>query len=494
VPSLADEAVERMLIQHILTERIFSKLFDNDEFRSRNVVAAEIEKVVAALIKGSFNRTAFLSSLEPFYKAIELSATTTSSYEEKQGFLNNVYERFFQSFSPKEADTHGIVYTPQPIVDFMVRSVEDILKKEFGKSLADRGVHILDPFVGTGNFITRVIREIAAKRKSALAYKYQHELHCNEVMLLPYYIASMNIEHEYLAQIGQYEPFQGICLVDTFELAEPEQQGFSFMTAENTARVKRQKEAPIFVIVGNPPYNMQQVSENDENRNRTYKHMDQRIQQTYARASNAALRNKLSDPYVKAFRFATDRIRDGGLVCFVSNNGFIDQVAFDGMRRYLAEEYSSIYILDLGGNVRTDPKLSGTTHNVFGIQVGVAITLLVKNPGAAKCQIYYCRMHPKWTRQEKYEELDRLSQVAGVEWETIYPDAKHNWLTEREQSDFPGFMPIGDKNAKGLRDVHAAAATTRSPSSTSTMVELQNNSSGEEQRIVPLPFSNQGSV
>ena len=267
-PNLSVEAVETMLIQHLMTERIFRRIFDNPDFTRRNVIAVEIEKVIDSMTAKQFSRNEFLKDLDHFYRAIELAAESTQDYSEKQQFMNSVYERFFQGFSPKEADTHGIVYTPQPIVDFMVRSVEDILKKEFGRSLSDKGVHILDPFVGTGNFITRVMKEI---KTTALPYKYENELHCNEVMLLPYYVASMNIEHEYLERTGEYQPFPGICLVDTFELAEPEQSRLSFMSEENTARVKRQKDAPIFVIIGNPPYNAGQINENDNNKNRTYK-------------------------------------------------------------------------------------------------------------------------------------------------------------------------------------------------------------------------------
>lgn len=453
-PNLSADAVEKMLIQHLLTERIFRKVFQNEEFRTQNVIAAEIEKVISALVMPHGSRDRFLADLNRFYKAVERSAEDKTEYSEKQDFLNTVYERFFQGYSPKEADTHGIVYTPQPIVDFMVRSVEDILKKEFGKSLSDKGVHILDPFVGTGNFITRVMKEI---KKTALPYKYENELHCNEVILLPYYIASMNISHEYFERTGEYKEFPGICLVDTFELAEPEQGGFEFMTEENTLRVKRQKAAPIFVVIGNPPYNTQQVNENDQNKNRKYEHMDQRVQQTYARASRASLRNKLSDPYVKAFRFATDRIHDGGVVCFVSNNGFVDQVAFDGMRKFLADEYNHIYVLDLGGNVRKNPKLSGTTHNVFGIQVGVCITLLVKSTNCKdkNCRIFYRSTEEGWTRQQKYAELDRAGSISGLSWQEIHPDERYNWLTQLERADFQQFIPIGDKETKGFDNTHA---------------------------------------
>jgi predicted helicase len=328
-PNLSVDAVETMLIQHLLTERIFRKIFDNPDFTRRNVIAVEIEKVIDSMTRKEFSRDAFLKELDRFYRAIEKAAESTSDYSEKQHFLNSVYERFFQGYSPKEADTHGIVYTPQPIVDFMVRSVEDILKKEFGRSLSDKGVHILDPFVGTGNFITRVMKEI---KTSALPYKFENELHCNEVMLLPYYVASMNIEHEYMERTGEYKPFPGICLVDTFELAEPEQAGLSFMTEENTERVRRQKEAPIFVIIGNPPYNAGQANENDNNKNRKYPELDRRVNSSYAKRSLARNMVSLSDPYVKAIKWATDRIGQEGLIAYVSNYSYVHELSMDGVR------------------------------------------------------------------------------------------------------------------------------------------------------------------
>ena len=352
-PNLSKEAVEEMIIQHLLTERIFRTVFNNPDFTRRNVIAAEIEKVIDVLTSQSLSRDDFLKSLDQFYKAIESTAKTIEDFTQKQQFLNAVYEKFFQGFSVKVADTHGIVYTPTSIVNFIVRSVDEILKKEFGRLLGSRDVHILDPFVGTGNFIVHVMQEI---KKSQLQQKYNEELHCNEVMLLPYYVASMNIEHQFYESTGSYEAFSGICLVDTFELAEDKQ--ISFFTTENTARVERQKRAPIRVIVGNPPYNAWQLNENDNNKNRKYKVMDRRVAGTYAKDSKATNKNALSDPYVKAIRWASDRIGDEGIVAFVSNNSFVDNLAFDGMRKHLAQNFDDIYILDLGGNVRKNPKLS----------------------------------------------------------------------------------------------------------------------------------------
>ena len=447
-PDLSEAAVEEMLIQHLLTERIFRTVFDNPDFTRRNVIANEIEKVIDALTSHSFSRDGFLRSLDRFYIAIEDTARTISDFSQKQGFLNTVYEQFFQGFSVKVADTHGVVYTPQPIVDFMVRSVEEILQTEFNRSLSDSGVHIIDPFVGTGNFIVRIMREI---HKTALADKYQSELHCNEVMLLPYYIASMNIEHEFFEATGEYHPFEGVCLVDTFELAEDRQ--LPLFALENTRRVEDQKKAPMFVVIGNPPYNMGQVNENDNNKNRKYPTMDARGKDTYSQDSKATTKNKLSDPYVKAIRWASDRIGDEGIVAFVTNNSFLDGVAFDGMRKHLADDFNAIYILDLGGNVRKNPKLSGATHNVFGIQVGVSINLFVKRRNNTNVQTknFYARVDEFWRKEDKYRYLDSKEYYRNIEWKLITPDHRYTWLTEGLHAEFETFIPMGSKTTKAAK-------------------------------------------
>ena len=444
-PNLSEEAVEEMLIQHLLTERLFRTVFNNPDFTHRNVIASEIESVIHALTSQSFSRADFLGSLDRFYIAIERTAATIHDFSQKQHFLNTVYEQFFQGFSVKVADTHGIVYTPQPVVDFMVKSVAAILEREFGRSLADEGVHIIDPFVGTGNFIVRMMREIP---RTALERKYKEELHCNEVMLLPYYIASMNIEHEHFDATGVYEPFEGICLVDTFDLAEDRQ--LPLFAPENTQRAENQKRTPMFIVIGNPPYNMGQVNENDNNQNRKYLTMDKRVQDTYVKDSKATLRNKLSDPYVKAIRWAADRIDQEGVVAFITNNSFLDAIAFDGMRKHLAGDFDSIYILDLGGNVRKNPKLSGTTHNVFGIQVGVSINFLVKKNGTVDSHpgIYYARVDEFWRKEEKYRYLDAKDQYGNIEWKTIRPDKRNSWLTEGHHVEYETYPPMGSKEAK----------------------------------------------
>ena len=458
-PNLSDKAVEEMLIQHVLTERIFRKVFDNPYFLDHNLIARDIKQVILALTSRHFSPQDFLKQLNRFYVSIESTAGMIDGFAQKQAFLNTVYEKFFQGYAVKVADTHGIVYTPQPIVRFMVNSVEEILKTEFGRSLSDKDVHILDPFVGTGNFLIHVMRSI---KKTALRHKYEHELHCNEVMLMPYYVASMNLEHEYYELTGEYRPFEGMCFVDTFELAEERQ--LPLFIPENSARVERQKKARIFVIIGNPPYNVGQVNENDNNKNRKYTTMDKCVVETYAKASAATNKNALSDVYVKAFKWASERIQKTGegIVAFVTNNSFLDGYAFDGMRKHLAQDFDAVYVLDLGGNVRQNPKLSGTTHNVFGIQVGVSIALLVKKQVtqtgmSVSPRIFYARLDEFWRKEQKYNWLDEKAQYAHIEWREITPDKNHLWLTEGMSADFETFMPMGTKKAKASNAVDVEA-------------------------------------
>jgi predicted helicase len=448
-PNLSESAVEEMVVQHLLTERIFRKVFDIGDFMQRNVIAQQIEKVIEALTSHAFSRDAFVKSLEHFYIAIERAAETISDFSEKQRFLNTVYERFFQGFCVKVADTHGIVYTPQPLAGFMVASVEYVLQTMFKTSLAGKNVHILDPFVGTGNFVVNLMRLIP---KRALPYKYRKELHCNELMLLPYYVASMNIEHAFCDATGSYEVFEGICLVDTFETAEKEQRVFDIFNEANTERVERQRKAPIKVIIANPPYNAGQVNENDNNKNRRYEEIDRRVHVTYAADSQATLVRKLSDPYVKAIRFAADRIGDAGVVCYVNNDSFVAEKSFDGMRKHLAQDFDVIYVLELGGNVRKNPTLSGTTHNVFGIQVGVSINLFIRLPNKdgrkRRAKIHYHAVPVDWRREQKYDFLNQSGSIAGVKWQTLHPDEKNTWLTNKNDGEFAEFIPLGSKKYK----------------------------------------------
>ncbi len=450
-PNLSEEAVEEMLIQHLLTERLFRTVFNNPDFTHRNVIASEIEGVIHALTSQSFSRADFLGSLDRFYIAIERTAATIRDFSQKQHFLNTVYEQFFQGFSVKVADTHGIVYTPQPIVDFMVRSVAAILQREFGRSLADEGVHIIDPFVGTGNFIVRMMRAIP---RTALERKYASELHCNEVMLLPYYIASMNIEHEYFDATGRYEPFEGVCLVDTFDLAEDRQ--LPLFAPENTQRVESQKSTPMFVVIGNPPYNVGQVNENDNNKNRKYPTMDKRVRDTYVKDSKATNKNKLSDPYVKAFRWASDRIGEEGVVALVTSNSFLNGLAFDGMRLHLEQDFSKIYHIDLKGNARTaGERRRKEGGNIFDdqIRVGVGISFFIRkasgNSEEAEVLIYSIDDYLK--ARGKQELLNKFGDYTDVPVKQAAIDAKHTWLTEKHHAEFDTYVALGTKEAKAAR-------------------------------------------
>ncbi len=269
-------------------------------------------------------------------------------------------------------------------------------------------------------------------------------------MLLLYYIAALNIEHAYYARTGTYERFDGLCFVDTLELAEDSERQFTFMTEENTARVERQKTAPITVIIGNPPYNVGQINENDNNKNRKYKVIEKQIRDTYARDSKASNVNALHDAYVKFFRWAVDRLegRDG-IVCLVTNNSFTDQTAFDGMRKNLLQDFTKIYHIDLHGNVRKNPKLSGTTHNVFGIQVGVGITVAIRNSAYTNNQLLYHRVPEDWRKEEKLSWLAKKQDIEEVEWQTLQPDGNHTWLVPAHAEAFGAFLPIGSRETKG---------------------------------------------
>ncbi len=423
-PNLSEAAVDEMLVQHLLTERLIRRIFDNSEFTKRNVIAAEVEKVIAALVSKSFNRDEFLKSLDRFYRAIEQAAQRLEDFTEKQHFLNTVYERFFQGYSVKVADTHGIVYTPQAIVDFMCASVVEVLQTEFGKSLGDREVQILDPCTGTGNFIVNLLRRI---QKKDLPRMYREQLFANEVMLLPYYIAALNIEHAYYELTGEYEPFEGLCFVDTLDMAEGAQAHLSFMTEENTARVERQKKAvPITVIIGNPSRTMSGRSMrtittktgSTPSLTGVIKDIDVR-ERLDCHAESPALRS-VCQVFPLGCR-PTGQGRDG-VVCFVSNNSFVDRRR---IRRNAKTPFLRLHhectTSTLQGNVRHNPKLAGTTYNVFGIQVGVGITVGVRLQG---------QLHPRklsitpastntCAKEENWRSLQTVGSVGSVAVATI---------------------------------------------------------------------------
>jgi predicted helicase len=447
-PNIRVEAVDEMLVQHLLTERLFRTVFNNPEFVKRNAIAAEVERVIDALVSHSFDRTEYLKSLDRFYRAIEGAARLLPDFSEKQHFLNCVYERFFQGYSVKLADTMGIVYTPQEIVNFMCASVAEALEKEFGKSLSSPDVFIIDPCTGTGNFIVNLLRRMSGRD---LPRVYREQLFANEVMLLPYYIAALNIEHAYYELTGTYEPFDGLCFVDTLDLAE-RQQLHMYMTEKNAERVERQRKAPITVVIGNPPYNVGQINENDNNKNRKYDVIDQRVSETYAKSSKASNRKALSDAYVKFYRWATDRLQGrDGIVTFVSNNGFLEGIAFDGFRRQVLADFSSIYHFDFKGNARTRAERRRQEGgNIFHDQIrcGVGITILVRNQTAATHRIYYHAVRSYWKAEQKAQHLRSFENLYTVPWTRLVPDSVGAWLVPEHAKEFEVFLPLGSKAAK----------------------------------------------
>ena len=468
-PNISRAAIDEMLIQHLLTERIIRKVFDHEDFTRRNAIAMEVEKVIDSLTSEYFDKGKFFGALDQFYIAIERTADRLANFQEKQHFINTVYERFFQGYSVRVADTHGIVYTPQEIVDFMCAAVEQVLRDEFGQQLGDEGVVVIDPCTGTGNFVTHLLRRAHAANPRAFERFYEEQLFANEVMLMPYYIASLNIEHEYRDLTGRYKPFDGLCFVDTLDLAkqivdtaEGKMETLTLrgeFSQKNAERVERQQQAKITVILGNPPYNAGQQNENDNNKNRKYKQIDRRVKDTYKKDSKAQLQRKLNDPYVSFFRWATDRLeRRDGIVCFVSNNSFVDGISFDGMRQHLLQDFTRIYHLDLHGNVRQNPSLSGTSHNVFGIQVGVGITIAVNSSAHQNNKLQFYRAPELWRKEEKLRWLvDRVAlggtenTLSKVEWRRLEPDARHSWLLSEHSAEFASFLPIGTSKRAASR-------------------------------------------
>jgi predicted helicase len=459
-PNLSPSAVDEMLIQHLLTERLMRTVFNRADFTRRNVIAAEVEKVIDALTSQSFSRDQFLGQLDYFYEAIEQTASTMRDFIAKQQFINTVYERFFQGYAVKVADTHGIIYTPQEIVDFMCAAVEEILENEFQKSLWHEDVCIIDPATGTGNFIVNLLRRIKARRPDKLEDVYQNRLFANEVMLMPYYIASLNIEHEFMDLSGHYAPFEGLCFVDTLDLAEGEQMKFDFMTEKNTQRVERQKGAPITVIIGNPPYNVGQINENDNNKNRAYAVIDGRIRDTYVKDSHATNKNAVYDAYVRFFRWASDRLQGrDGIVCYVTNNGFVDSVAFDGFRKHLLQDFTQVYQLDLTGNARTSgERRRKEGGNVFKdrVRVGVGITLAIRSSAHDQRRCFYNRVPDYWKAEQKLEYLkapaDADGRLNALQWSMITPNPKHTWLIGQSLNEFENLIALGTKETKKSKE------------------------------------------
>ncbi|PKL86370.1 MAG: hypothetical protein CVV22_02570 [Ignavibacteriae bacterium HGW-Ignavibacteriae-1] len=382
-PEITLDDINEMMIQHILTADIFNTIFDEPYFHRENNIAKQLETVINTFFTRQI-RENLLSKINIYYQAINVAAAGIADHHEKQKFLKIVYENFYKSYNPKAADRLGVVYTPNEIVRFMIESTDYLLHKHFGRFLSDKNVEILDPATGTGTFICDLIDYLP---KDKLEYKYKNEIHANEVAILPYYIANLNIEFTYKQRMEEYAEFKNLCFVDTldnmgFDYKNKVDELFS-VSAENTERIKKQNERKISVIIGNPPYNANQMNENDNNKNREYPIIDKRIKDTYIKHSTAQ-KTKVYDMYSRFYRWAMDRIGDEGVIAFITNNSFINARTFDGFRKTIQEEFDYAYIIDLGGNIR---ELSGKDgiflnekNTIFGVSaaVGIAIMFLVK--------------------------------------------------------------------------------------------------------------------
>jgi predicted helicase len=452
-PGLTDADVREMLIQHILTEEIFSKVFDDSDFHRKNNVANELYRLEETFFTGSVKKTT-LKGLESYYAAIRAAAAQIGSHHEKQTFLKVIYENFYKVYNAKAADRLGVVYTPGEIVRFMIDGADWLCEKHFERNLIDKNVEILDPATGTGTFICELLEHFRGQ-PAKLKHKYREELHANEVAILPYYVANLNIEATYAAITGEYEEFKNLCFVDTLDNVGLHTSAvgvthdlFGSVSEENVARIKRQNNRRISVVIGNPPYNANQANENDNNKNREYPAIDKRIKQTYI-AESTAQKTKLYDMYARFFRWASDRLAADGVLAFVTNRSFIDSRTFDGFRKTVAQEFSEAYIVDLGGDVRANPKLSGTRHNVFGIQTGVAISFFVKRHGAAGkkgARVFYARRPEMETAEEKIAWLGSV-RASALEFEEVRPDAKSNWIN-LTTNDFDELLLLGSDDVR----------------------------------------------
>jgi predicted helicase len=449
-PSITENEAVDMLSQHIITKPVFEALFDGYSFVKNNPISVSMQSMLDLLEDQSFDKDA--ETLQKFYESVKMRASGIDNAEGKQRIIIELYDKFFKTAFPKMVEKLGIVYTPVEVVDFIVHSVNDVLKKEFGRNISDENIHILDPFTGTGTFVTRLLQSGLIDKKDMLR-KYQNEIHANEIVLLAYYIAAVNIENAYHDAMGEteYKAFDGICLTDTFQLGETEEgeKLFAEMFPQNSARVAKQKKAPLRIIMGNPPYSVGQKSANDNAQNQKYEKLDSRIASTYAAGSTAGLNKSLYDAYIKAFRWSTDRLdKDGGIVCFVSNGAWLDGNSTDGFRKCLEREFTSIYLFNLRGNQRTSGELSRKEGGkIFGSgsRTPISITLLVKNPTAKveKAKIHYHDIGDYLDREEKIAIVKKLGTVMNeaLPWEILSPNEQGDWVGKRNDI-FGTFVPM----------------------------------------------------
>lgn len=438
-----DEAIE-MLSQHLITKPVFDALFEHYPFTEKNPVSQSMQAVLKVLESGSFKEDA--AKLKSFYDSVRMRVKGIDNAEGRQKIIVELYDRFFKVAFPKMSERLGIVYTPVEVVDFIIHSVEAVMKEEFGQSLSDEGVHILDPFTGTGTFIIRLL-QCGIIKPEDLKRKFKSELHANEIVLLAYYIAAINIEETYHGITGAgYIPFEGTVLTDTFQISEEEVQGsFDSAMPENSARVEKQKKAPIQIIISNPPYSAQQDSENDNNKNIEYPVLDKKLADSYVKESTAKLRKNLYDSYVRAIRWASDRIGEKGIVGFVTNGSFIEANNMDGLRKCLSKDFSKIYCFNLRGKaLGSGEERKKENGNVFGsgTRTTVAITILVKSQFTnGEPQIFYYDIGDYLSQVEKLKIIREFKSIRGINWQRLEPNAFGDWINLRDLN-YSTFLPI----------------------------------------------------
>ena len=459
--SITDEEVIEMLAQHLITRPVFDALFGDAGFARQNPVSRAMQGVLDDLQEHHLETEA--ETLERFYQSVRMRASGIDTIEGKQRIVVELYDKFFRKAFPRMTERLGIVYTPVEVVDFIIHSVNDLLQQEFGQTLGSEGVHILDPFVGTGTFITRLLQSGLIKPEE-LPHKYQHEIHANDIVLLAYYIAAINIEtvyHDIVGQESGYQPFEGICLTDTFQMYET-QDMLNELLPVNSARRKRQVALPIRVIMGNPPYSSGQKSANDLAQNISYPLLDKRIGETYAEHSRATLQRNLYDSYIRAIRWGSDRLGEAGIMAYVSGSAWIERSFADGLRKCLADEYTNLYVFSLRGDIRKNMLSSGAAKeggNVFGSgsMTGIAIALFVKNPAVnTHGNIYFHDIGNDLGREEKLEIISQFGSVNGITiqrgWQKIVPDESHDWLNQGNPI-FNRFLVLGDKKDRAATPV-----------------------------------------
>ena len=434
-----NQAIE-MLAQHLITLPIFDALFGEYGFIKNNPVSSAMEQIVAELSQYGFEKEQ--KELEPFYNSVRLRAEGIDNAQAKQKIIITLYDKFFSTGFKSTTERLGIVFTPVEVVDFIVKSVDVVLRKHFGKTIASENVHILDPFTGTGTFITRTLHYLKSLMdKGEMSYadlvrKYTQELHANEIVLLSYYIAAINIEAVFYDINGEedYLPFEGIVLTDTFESTESEDTLDDSFFGTNDKRLKRQQEKPITAIIGNPPYSIGQGSQNDNNKNISYPKLDKRLSDTYVAKSNAGLTKGLYDSYVKAFRWASDRLKGQGVIGFVTNGGYLNSNSTDGLRAGLYEEFNRLYIFNMRGNAHGLGEIRKKEGgNVFGAgtRTSVAISILVKD-GSDNHEIHYHDIGDYLSQKDKLNIISDFGDISAIDWQSIEPDDNNDWLNQRD--------------------------------------------------------------